>query len=215
MKDLIEHNSALAAETEVYSRTIVFNNGTVVTAISSDFKGAAGSRHSLAIFDELWGFESDSSRRLYEELTPPPTEFSAWQLIVTYAGFNNESDLLESIYRRGIAGRRLDSELECYEADELFMLWSHTHRQPWQLGEEGEAYYESQRKILRPEQFQRLHCNEWVSSENRFMDPQAYDSCVEHYLQPDLIGSLFIGIDASIKRDCTAVVCIKYGEHND
>jgi phage terminase large subunit-like protein len=45
MKDLIEHNSALAAETEVYSRTIVFQNGTVVTAISSDFKGAAGSRH--------------------------------------------------------------------------------------------------------------------------------------------------------------------------
>ena len=76
MKDLIEHNSALVAETEVYSRTIVFNNGTVETAISSDFKGAAGSRHSLAIFDELWGFESDSSRRLYEELTPPPTEFS-------------------------------------------------------------------------------------------------------------------------------------------
>jgi hypothetical protein len=134
---------------------------------------------------------------------------------VTYAGFNNESDLLESIYRRGIAGRRLDSELECYVADELFMLWSHTHRQPWQLGEEGEAYYESQRKILRPEQFQRLHCNEWVSSENRFIDSATYDACVEHYLQPDSGGSLFIGIDASIKRDCTAIVCIKYSEHND
>ena len=41
------------------------------------------------------------------------------------------------------------------------------------------------------------------------------DGCVEHYLLPDLGGSLFIGIDASIKRDCTAIVCIKYSEHND
>jgi hypothetical protein len=28
--------------------------------------------------------------------------------------------------KRGMAGRRIDSELECYEADELFMFWSHT-----------------------------------------------------------------------------------------
>jgi phage terminase large subunit-like protein len=215
MKDLIEHNPSLDAEAEVYARSIVFNNGTVITAISSDYKGAAGSRHSLAIFDELWGFESDSARRLYEELTPPPTEFSAWILVVTYAGFTNESDLLESIYKRGLAGRRIDAELECYEAEELFIFWSHTHRQPWQIGEEGEAYYASQRKILRPEQFQRLHFNEWVSSENRFIDATTYDACVEHYLWPDPTGSLFIGIDASVKRDCTAVVRVKYSEFDD
>ena len=46
-------------------------------------------------------------------------------LIVTYAGFLGESDLLESIYQRGMGGRRIDAELECYEADELF-LESHT-----------------------------------------------------------------------------------------
>lgn len=123
--------------------------------------------------------------------------------------------MLESIYRRGIAGRRIDSELECYDAEELFMFWSHTHRQPWQTGEEGEAYYAAQRRILRPEQFQRLHHNEWVSSENRFIDSQAYDSCVEHYLQPDLSGSLFVGVDAAVRRDCAAVVCIKYADNDD
>ena len=110
MVDLIERNPALNSEAECYSNTIVFNNNTVVTAISSDYKGAAGSRHSLVIADELWGTESESSRRLWEELTPPPTEFSAWQLVVTYAGFSNESDLLESIYKRATAGRRLDQE---------------------------------------------------------------------------------------------------------
>jgi hypothetical protein len=125
-------------------------------------------------------------------------------------GFTNESDLLESIYKRGMAGRRIDSELECYEADELFMFWSHTPRQPWQ----DEAYYESQRKILRPAQFQRLHKNEWVSSENAFIDAETYDGCVEPG-SPDLSGDLFISIDCATKRDCSAVVAVKYTDDRD
>ena len=211
MVDLIEKNPALSQEAKSYSNTIVFNNGTVVTAISSDYKGAAGSRHSLIIADELWGFESESARRLWEELTPPPTEFSAWQLVVTYAGFTGESNLLESIYRRGIQGKRVDSDLECFEVDDLFLFWSHTPRQPWQ----DEAYYESQRKILRPTQFQRLHRNEWVSSENTFIEPAVYDACVEPGGRPDLSGSLFIGCDAAVRRDCAAIVCVKYDDQSD
>src|SRR5262249_47641942 len=70
MADLIEFNPALKTECEVYSREIIFRNGTIVTAISSEYRGAAGSRHSLSIFDELWGAESENSRRLFEELTP-------------------------------------------------------------------------------------------------------------------------------------------------
>jgi hypothetical protein len=127
---LIENNPELNAEADPYADHIRMNNGTDITPISGDFKGAAGSRHSLVIYDEIWGFESEKARRLYEELTPPPSEFSAWALIVTYAGFLGEADLLESIYQRGIAGRRIDDELECYESDELFMFWSHTPRQP-------------------------------------------------------------------------------------
>jgi hypothetical protein len=144
-------------------------------------------------------------------LTPPPTEFSAWVLIVTYAGFLGESDLLESIYQRGMAGRRVDSALECYEADELFMFWSHTPRQPWQ----DEAYYAGQRRILRPAQFSRLHDNQWVSSESRFIDPSLWDSNVTPGLRPDATGSLFIGIDASVKHDSTALVAVKYDEFTD
>jgi hypothetical protein len=41
MCDLVEKNPSLAGEAEVYSNTIVMVNGTVVTVISSDFKGAA------------------------------------------------------------------------------------------------------------------------------------------------------------------------------
>jgi hypothetical protein len=157
------------------------------------------------------GFESEKARRLYEELTPPPSESSAWILIVTYAGFLGESDLLESIYQRALAGRRVDTELECYENDELFIFWSHTPRQPWQ----DERYYQQQRKILRPAQFSRLHENQWVSSESRFIDPAIWDQNVLPRLRPDVTGALFIGIDASVKHDTTALVCVKYDTHSD
>jgi hypothetical protein len=192
--DLIEHNKALAGECEVYTSQIRMNNGTTITPISSDFKGAAGSRHSLVVFDEISGFEQEKARRLFEELTPPPSEASAWMLIVTYAGFAGESDLLESIYQRGMSDRRVDTELECYENDELFLFWSHTPRQPWQ----DQAYYAQQRKILRPAQFSRLHENQWVSSESRFIDPAIWDQNVSPGLRPDTTGALFVGIDASV-----------------
>ena len=51
--DLIEHNKALGGECDLYTSQIRMNNGTTVTPISSDFKGAAGSHHSLVVFDEI------------------------------------------------------------------------------------------------------------------------------------------------------------------
>jgi len=68
---LVKHNPALAELVTVRAEELLFKNGTVVTAIASDYRGAAGSRHSLVIFDELWGFHSENAQRLYEELTPP------------------------------------------------------------------------------------------------------------------------------------------------
>jgi len=50
---------------------------------------------------------------------------------------------------------------------EDYSFWSHTPRQPWW----DQKYYERQRKILRPAQFSRLHENQWVSSESRFIEP--------------------------------------------
>lgn len=35
------------------------------------------------------------------------------------------------------------------------------------------------------------------------------------WLQPDLRGSIFIGVDASVRRDSTACVCIRYDETTD
>lgn len=209
---LLEHNPELGLSAKVRATDIVLTNGTTITAIASDYKGAAGSRHSLVVFDELWGYSLEASQRLYEELTPPPTEENAWVLIVTYAGWTGESVLLERVYKQGIAGERIDEELELYQADELFMFWSHTPRQPWQT----ERYYASQHAILRPSTFARLHENRWVSSESTFITPELWDACVdaEHRpLLPSREEDEFVAVDIGLKSDNAAVVRVRRREN--
>jgi hypothetical protein len=75
----------------------------VISAITSDYTSAAGANPTISIFDELWGYTSERSRRLWDEMVPPPTRKIACRLTVTYAGFSGESVLLEELYKRGLA----------------------------------------------------------------------------------------------------------------
>jgi phage terminase large subunit-like protein len=102
MTDLIKHNDALKDSARVTAALITLTNGTTVKAIASEHRGAAGARQSLVIFDELWGYSSENAQRLWDELTPVPTEPEAWCLVVTYAGYVGESVLLERLYQRGL-----------------------------------------------------------------------------------------------------------------
>lgn len=180
-------------------------SGTVITAIASDFAGAAGGRQSLTVFDELWGYNPERLTRLFEELTPPPSEPEAWQLVVTYAGFSNESALLRSMYERGLEGERIDADLPVYRATGgMVMYWSHVGRQVWQTAD----YYEEQRRLLRPGTYLRIHENRWVSAESTFITAELHDGCVVNDLQPHQVPadtSVFWAVDAAIKRDGTAV----------
>jgi phage terminase large subunit-like protein len=65
MEGIIKFNPELQREAEVQSRTIYLANGTTITAISGDYQGAAGSNHGLVSYDELWGYTSESSIRLW------------------------------------------------------------------------------------------------------------------------------------------------------
>src|SRR5438132_11383583 len=72
----------------------------------------------------------------------------------------------------------------------------------------------SQRGVLGAITFQRIHRNMWLSSESRFIDEQTYDACVVDG-HPDLSGSLFIGVDAAVRKDNAAIVCLKYADESD
>ena len=101
MEGIIEHNPELKLEAEVLQKQIFLDNGTTITAISGDYQGAAGSNHGWISYDELWAYTSESSRRLFEELTSVPTRKNSIRFITTYAGFEGESELLMSIYKQG------------------------------------------------------------------------------------------------------------------
>jgi phage terminase large subunit-like protein len=44
--------------------------GSTITAIASDYAGAAGAHPVISVFDELWGYTSERSRRLWDEMIP-------------------------------------------------------------------------------------------------------------------------------------------------
>ena len=119
IRRIIECSPLLRDEAKITTDKITINDA-VIIAIPSNYASAAGSNQVVAVFDELWGYVSERSRRLFDELVPPPTRRMACRLTVTYAGFENESILLEKLYRRGLQQpRRARSLCRRRDADVL------------------------------------------------------------------------------------------------
>jgi hypothetical protein len=207
---LCERNGFIkAGYCKVLSNEIRFKNGSVIRALASDYKGGAGSRATLNIFDELWGYTEERAERLFEEATPIPTAENAWILIGTTAGFVGESKLLERLYEQGLAGERIDDELPIYRHGRLYMYWDHVARCPWHTAE----YLNEQRQSLRPSTYIRLWENRWVSAESAFVTADQYDACVDKTLTPldaDRDLSIYVGVDGGVKSDNAAVVAVAW-----
>jgi phage terminase large subunit-like protein len=217
LKGYIERNPVLLAEAaNIIGNQVTLRNGTTVLAIPNDASGEAGSNHGLTCWDEIWGFVSERNRRLWDELTPVPTRKNSIRFVSTYAGFSGESALLEDLYgqvfkdtgeiREGVF-MPLGDELPCFAIDGMFVYWDHEPRMPWQTA----SYYSSQKSSLRPNTYLRLHENRWVSSESGLFDMERWDTCVDpshSYPLPDKRTALYVGVDASTKRDRAAVVSV-------
>jgi hypothetical protein len=203
-KRIIECSPELRAEARLLSDRIEFPTlGASITAIGSDFAGAAGGNQNIAVFDELWGYTSERSRRLWDEMIPPPTRKMACRFTCTYAGFEGESALLQDLYKRGLKQPQIGKSL--YGGDGLLMFWSHVPIAPWQ----DQEWLEEMRRGLRPLQFLRMIENRFVASESTFIDMAWWDACTDPSAGPLLSNkglSIWLGVDASMKHDSTAVV---------
>jgi len=124
---------------------------------------------------------------------------------VTYAGYEGESVLLQELYSRGKQQPQIGPAL--YAGDGLLMFWSHQPIAPWQT----EAWLADMRRSLRSSAYQRLILNEFASAESSFVDLDAWDQCVVPSLTPcsDRVP-VWIGVDASTKRDSTALVAVTF-----
>ena len=200
---IIEASPLLKREAKITETRITFPAlNANITAIPASFAGAAGGNQCIACFDELWAYVSERSRRLWDELVPPPTRKIAARLTVTYAGYEGKSVLLQELYRRGKQRPLVGKDL--YAGDGLLMFWSHEPVAPWQ----DEAWLASMRRE-RPSVYQRMVLNEFAAAESQFVDMSAWDACVVPSLTPVLEDKrlhVWAGLDASVKRNSTALV---------
>ncbi len=198
----------------VRSDRIVFENGTRIIALASDFAGSAGARFGITLWTEVWAFRHEGHIRLWEELTPIPNRRSL-RIVDSYAGFDGDAPVLEPLWRRAMAGERLDDELPIFANGRLWAYidqGDEARARAW-LGDPAEmdSYYAEQAASLRSGTFARLHSNQWQSGEEAFVTAEGYDACVVPGLLPapaDPRVPVFVGADAATRRDCAAVVAV-------
>jgi phage terminase large subunit-like protein len=210
IKRIILASPLLRDEAQITQYKIAFPTfDATIQAIASDAGSAAGSNPVISCFDELWNYTTERSRRLWDEMNMPPTRKIACRLTVTYAGFEGESVLLEELYRRGKQQPLIGDDL--YAGDGLLMFWSHKPVAPWQ----DEAWLQDMRR-QRASVYQRHVLNEFASSSSQFVDLGKWDACVRPELSmvhAELFTDIFVGVDASIKHDATAI-CVTTFDKN-
>lgn len=184
-------------------RVEIRSTGTFIQAVANDYASFAGGNPSLCIFDELWTFKSERDRRLWEEALPSPVRKISARMVVSHAGFEGEESVLEDLYRRGIQGEEIAPGL--YRSDGLLFYWTNESLAPWQ----NDKHFATARRSLRANQYLRMIENRWVTAESTFIPLDEWDACTDANLHPILTDQtlpIWIGLDASMKHDYTALV---------
>ena len=206
---IIEVSPLLKHEARITADRITFPSlDATITAIASDAASAAGGNPTISCFDELWGYTSERARRLWDEMITSPARRISCRLTTTYAGFSGKSVLLEELYTRGMA---LPDEvgLSLPAGDGMLFAWHVLPVAPWQ----DARWWAGMRRSLRPSAYARMILNEFVSPRVQVRRSGAWDACVQPSLVPvvkDRSLSVWVGVDASTKRDSTALVAVTY-----
>ena len=160
IKRICEASPLLSPEAVITANKITFPAlGATITALASDYAGAAGGNPTITCFDELWAVTSERGRRLWDEMITSPARKISARLTVTYAGFEGESVLLEEIYKRGIVLPEVAPSLRA--GDGMLFAWHHESIAPWQT----ESWLAEMRRSLRPNAYLRMIENRFVGSE--------------------------------------------------
>lgn len=191
-----------------------------IEAIPCDAAGEAGSEPTGVFFSEIWGYTDEKKRRLFTELTIPPTLYGkAIRWIESYAGYIGVSDLLHELYTAGVkegephpdftdlVGRDGEPVVWVNNLAHTFVYWDTIPRMVWQSDE----YYKQEAQILSPAEFARIHQNQWVSPVGSYIQPEWWDGCADPSIPELMIGSdvpCILGVDAALTGDCAAIVLV-------
>jgi phage terminase large subunit-like protein len=183
---------------------ITLPNHSAIEAIPIDPKGEAGGNDDLVIYSEIWGWKEKASLAMWSETTLSPMKYGqSMRFCETYAGYVGESPILEQLYESGVTdGHVLDAEHEMYTNGRLFVLWMTKPALPWQ----NLPYYSQEAATLMPNEFDRVHRNQWVSSTGSFVQPEWWDACKGTVPAPETNEQLVVALDASVSGDCFGIL---------
>lgn len=226
MRRAIELHPTMRHACAVRHYRIELPNHSFIESIPIDPTGEAGSNADMVTFSELWGAHEDAQQQMWSEMTTPPNKFGrAFRWVETYAGYAGKSVLLEQLWHmclRSDEGEWLDlgmgDDLEVYvhRPGRILCLWNTRPRLSFQTP----AYYAEQEATLTPNEFLRLHRNQWVSDTEEFVPQAWWNAChwKEHGLpaMPPMKARqpCVFGIDAGISNDHFGIVgCWKQGNN--
>src|SRR5260221_2115343 len=209
----------------------ILPNGTIVQALTSDAEKEAGGSYGLTLWDELWAFRLPSERLLWDELIPILTRNTSMRVVVSYAGFEDTSDLLLSLYlsvftdttetELQVGARPVEElkditttnskgqEIPCfYEVPRigLFYYNDHDQRMPWQQGEKAaQIRAETESSGMLETNIYRLMENRWQKTEERFLHPNFLEGSFKFKASVSTSHKMTFAIDAAMRHDCVAL----------
>lgn len=210
--DAVMLNPKWRTSVKVIQHKVILGNGSVVESVPVDPAGEAGGNDDMLEWTELWAARHDVHKKMWSELTLSPTKFGqSFRWTDTYAGYQGESEILESLYNQAVKDNQpLDLGIPGLEAfanvnARLFVLWNTKPRLSWQTPE----YYAQESSTLLDQEFRRMHRNEWVSSVQTFVPRAWWDACRAQELAPLAHNdALIVALDAGVSDDCFAMVAV-------
>lgn len=204
MRRAIELHPEWKSVVRIVNYRITFPNHSFIEALPIDPVGEAGGNDDLIIFSEIWGWKNAAALKMWTEMTLSPMKYGqSMRWAETYAGFTGESPILEELYENVVKGGEvLDAENETYRKARTFCLWNTRPQLPWQTVE----YYQNEAANLTENEYNRIHKNEWGSSQETFVPAEWWDQCRHDLPAYEKLEPWVIALDAAVSGDCFGLV---------
>jgi len=215
MTRAIELNPQWKTRCKINRSVIYLDNQSKIEAVACDPSGEAGGGDDIVILTELWGWKSEASKKLWAETTLSPLLYGkSLRWAETYAGHVGQSELLENVWQSAVKdGECINPQYEMYHntAGRQFSLWMTKPSLPWQTP----AYYAQEAANLTENEFNRLHRNQWVSSEDKFVPDEWWEACKGDVPPLEENEPCILVSDAGVSNDSFGVLMLSGGHDGE
>lgn len=203
----------------VVGSEIWLSNGTTIRAIASDYRGEAGSNHSIATVDEPWGIVHGNSLRLMTEFSPVPTRENSTIFYTGYQGFEGESEFWHNLIDSGMVEPvpellhidNGDGKPACWRAGRTFVFWNHKPSMPWHTSEFLDG--EKRSYAGRLSEYLRVWENRRVKNADAFCTEEQWVKLLDanlRALHKDDTRLVVLAADAATKSDACALAGVTW-----